>query len=239
MIYIGIDDTDMPGTPGTNQFCRALVKRLSNNFNCRLIVRHQLLFDDRIPYTSKNSSASMQLVPSDPSRHAAAEYLAMLKMQLRTFIKERFLPGSDPGFCMAMEVPADIAQFGQRCQAEVVQQADARQLAQTHGIHLEGCGGSEDGVIGALAAVGLASTGNDGRIVQVGAWADDLSGEQRIDDLQARNVIVRCQESDESIYSGTIDVGKHLRPNYRGDEIVLFATRDDTSSATWHAVRLA
>ena len=241
MIYVGIDDTDMPGTPGTNHFCRALVNRLSSDFHCRLIVRHQLLFDQRIPYTSKNSSASIQLMPHDQSEAKGShrDLLDTLKGQIRAFIQERYLPGSDPGFCVTRHVPAEIAKFGQRCQQDVVKQAEARQLAKTHGIHLEGCGGTEDGVIGSLAAVGLASTGDDGRIVQIGAWPDDLSGHQPVEELRSRDVIVVSHQSNDSITDGTIDIGKRLRPSYRDDRIVLYATRDDLSSEIWHAVRLA
>ena len=103
MIYVGIDDTDMPGTPGTNQFCRALVKRLATDFDCRLIVRHQLLFDRRIPYTSKNSCASLQLLPNDrvAAEGSDVHTLDTLKDEIRAFMVGRYLPGSDPGFCVA------------------------------------------------------------------------------------------------------------------------------------------
>ena len=56
MIYVGIDDTDTVDTPGTNQLAKALVMRLARDYECVSIVRHQLLFDPRIPYTSKNGS---------------------------------------------------------------------------------------------------------------------------------------------------------------------------------------
>ena len=54
MIYVGIDDTDMPGTPGTNQLARRLVAALPAGFALRVALRHQLFFDSRVPYTSKN-----------------------------------------------------------------------------------------------------------------------------------------------------------------------------------------
>src|SRR4051812_31276378 len=43
MIYVGIDDTDTLDDPGTNQLARHLVGELSNEFEARLILRHQLL----------------------------------------------------------------------------------------------------------------------------------------------------------------------------------------------------
>lgn len=236
MIYLGIDDTDMPGTPGTNQFCKMFAKRIEARFRCRLIVRHQLLYDERIPYTSKNSSASMHLEPCGIASADPTSTLKVLIAELRAFVSERFLVGSDPGFAVATKISMDVRQFGKTCQQEVVSQHVARKLACDHLIHLEGCGGTNDGVIGALAAVGLAATGDDGRIVQLADWPDDLCGSQSIATLAARGVTVVSEVSGQAVRTGSIDVGKHLRPNYRNDQAILFAARRKTSS--WQAIRL-
>ena len=63
VIYVGIDDTDVVGSPGTNQLARLLVAAVAGDCRCRRIVRHQLLDDPRVPYTSKNGSASITLEP--------------------------------------------------------------------------------------------------------------------------------------------------------------------------------
>ncbi|MBP1623598.1 MAG: hypothetical protein H6Q07_1618, partial [Acidobacteria bacterium] len=42
MILIGIDDTDIVGTPGTNQLARAILKRLGKMARNSIICRHQL-----------------------------------------------------------------------------------------------------------------------------------------------------------------------------------------------------
>jgi hypothetical protein len=232
---VGIDDTDMPDMPGTNHNARALATHLSGEFRCAVIVRHQLLDDPRVPCTSKNSSASMLL---EPQNGWSVEVLAET---VGDFLRQRLIEGSDPGFCVTPEVPQAIVEFGHRCQKELVRQQEARRLAAAHGIHLEGCGGTEDGVIGALAAVGLLAEGNDGRVVQIGSWPDDLDGPQDIPSLQARDVEVRCLESGRTVTWGTVDVGKHLRPNYRGKKIVLHARPaacDSGASDFWHGVRL-
>ena len=236
MMVLGIDDTDVMGSPGTNQFCRRLVRCLADDFCCRLIVRHQLLRDDRVPYTSKNSCASVQLEPlAEASRQQQIESLAG---QVRQFIHENFVPGSDPGFCIATGlVPVELTSFGQRCQQNVVSQSAARDVAEASKIHLEGCGGTDDGVIGALAAVGLAVTGNDGRVIQIGTWPDDLSGEHSIQRLHERRVDVVHHDDNKPITSGLVNVGKHLRPNYRDHRVVLFALPSAVPSV-WNAVRL-
>jgi hypothetical protein len=235
MIHVGIDDTDVLGAPGTNQFARAFATHVTEQFECVLIVRHQLLQDPRVPCTSKNSAASLLMRPRDGSS------METLAEQLRAFVRRRFVAGSDPGICVTTKVPEALTVFARRCQRELVAQREARRLAERSGVYLRGCGGTDDGVIGALAAVGLAAEGNDGRVVQIGAWPDDLSGPQNIQTLVARDVEVRCLESKRAVRAGLVDVGKHLRPNYRERRIVLFARRAPHPRGTlryWQAVRL-
>jgi tRNA(Ile2) C34 agmatinyltransferase TiaS len=229
VIYIGIDDTDTLETPGTNQLARVLVSRVSKDYDCVLIVRHQLLFDPRIPYTSKNGSASIVLKPRGLSS------LDNLIREFRLLMLDRFNPGSDPGLCVTTSVCDDVREFGLRCKRDIASQEDARQLAAKYGLHLEGLGGTEGGVIGALAAVGLIATGNDGRVVQHGLWPDDLSGQQDVATLHARGVEVKEMGSNRAVTFGTVDVGVHLRPNYRERRVVLFVT---AQGASWQAERL-
>jgi len=234
-IYVGIDDTDVLDSPGTNKLARHLIRSLADDYESILAVRHQLLLDPRIPYTSKNSSASLLFKARGKG---SVEDLAA---KIRTLMLDWFVEGSDPGLCLSSAVPEEITRFGRRCQAEIVVQEDARRLAAEHGIYLEGLGGTEGGVIGALAAVGLVAGGNDGRVVSIGHWPDDLSGPVEFGVLCARGVEVRHAETQEPVRSGRIDVGKHLRPNYRGGRIVLFVTpvpQDPPPAAPWQAVRL-
>ncbi len=234
MIVVGIDDTDMPGTPGTNQLARALVGRIAARYACVRIVRHQLLDDPRVPCTSKNGSASILLQPrtSDP--------VASLVAELRAGIRAWFVAGSDPGLCMTDgdSVPPEVIDFGRRCQRELVDQGEARRIAASVGLYLEGLGGTEGGVIGALAAVGLMACADDGRVVQIGPWPDDLTGLQDVGALHARGVEVRRLDSECVIREGVVDVGKKLRPNVRGGRVVLFVAPASSGSATWQAVRL-
>jgi hypothetical protein len=236
MIYVGIDDTDIKDSPGTNKLARHLIERLHPDYESLVAIRHQLLFDPRIPYTSKNSSASILFRP------AAGGGVKDLTDRIRRLMRAWFVEGSDPGLCVTERVPPEITAFGQRCKAEIVTQYDARSLAAEHGIHLEGLGGTEGGVIGALAAVGLVAGGEDGRVVNIGNWPDDLSGPQEVSTLHDRGVAeIVCMDSHEPITDGCVDVGKHLRPNYRGRRVVLFVTPSPAESrdaTAWQAVRL-
>jgi len=239
VIYVGIDDTDTLDSRGTNQLAKAMSRAVSDEFLCLRILRHQLLEDPRVPCTSKNGSASLVFAPraaGQPERTVAG-----LASRLRGLMQADFIAGSDPGLCVATEVDARIIAFGQQCQRELVSQRQARDLAARHGVFLEGLGGTSDGVVGALAAVGLSATNNDGRVVQWGQWDDDLSGRLPVEVIHRRGIDVQVADSSTSISRGEIDIGNHLRPNWRAGRCVLFAIRDDsqpTSSANWKAVRL-
>ena len=235
MIYVGIDDTDVKDSPGTNKLARWLIQQVQPAYRAVVAVRHQLLFDPRIPYTSKNSSASLLFEPRDDG---SVEDLAE---RLQRLMREWFVSGSDPGLCVAANVPRETTDFGRCCQRDVVRQVDARQLAARHGILLKGLGGTEDGVIGALAALGLIAGGDDGRVVSIGNWPDDLAGIQDVVTLRSRGVAeIRVVGSQETIVSGSVNVGKHLRPNFRGGQIVLFVEPslvEAAETACWQAVR--
>jgi tRNA(Ile2) C34 agmatinyltransferase TiaS len=153
VIHIGIDDTDTPDTEGTNQLARHIARNLPAGFSAELVVRHQLLLDPRIAYTSGNGCASI-LVNAQ-----AGTDTELLLVTVRQAMQQWFKPGSDPGLCMARQVAPELTAFGARCQREPVTQMEARALAAAHGVHLEALGGSEDGVIGALAASSTSPAG--------------------------------------------------------------------------------
>jgi tRNA(Ile2) C34 agmatinyltransferase TiaS len=230
-ILVGIDDTDMPETPGTNQLARRLAELVRSRYRCRRIVRHQLCGDPRIPCTSKNGSASLELMP------LGVHELDWLRDRLRNAMRDAFVPGSDPGLCIAAEVSGEVVAFGQLAQREITTQDVARKLAADAGISLEGLGGTEGGVIGALAAVGLAATGNDGRIVQWGEWPDDLRAIVNVTEILARDVQVQTLHEGQPVTRGTVDLVKKLRPVLREGQAVLSVIRNG-DQADWTAVKL-
>ncbi len=232
MILVGIDDTDTEDSPGTNQVARACVSELGERFFCERIVRHQLLLDPRVPYTSKNSCCSLLVRPAQ----VGEGNLVDLRTRMRNGMQCRFQPGSDPGLCVTEIVPGALEDFGRRCQQLVVAQDDARDLARLHNIPLEGLGGTEDGVIGALAAIGLAATGDDGRVVQIQQRPDDLSGPESVAKIHQAGVD-EIRHGDRIVVSGTVDVGIHLRPNLRGHRIVLFVEPTQGEPEGWTAIR--
>jgi hypothetical protein len=243
VIYVGLDDTDTEGTPGTNQLARRIASALPPGFRLRMVLRHQLLTDPRVPCTTRNGSASLVIRRDEGG--SVADLLLMLRQQLNGW----YVPGSDPGLCLATDgVPAPILAFGRRCQRELVSQDEARALASSHGLHLEAFGGTGDGVIGALAAVGLAAGGNDGRVVHLPGWSwpDPFHGPHDPPALHERGVQeIRLLETGAPVSTGRVDVGKHLRPACRDHLVVLFVRpapdapgRSPRDASDWQAVKL-
>lgn len=224
--FIGLDDTDNLESRGTGHLARVMAEALAQNFHVLGVVRHQLLEDERVPKTSHNSSATI-LFEGDPYP------LTELAEFARKMMRDDFQPGSDPGLCVASEIPDEIIRYGQRAQREFLHQQEPRDLAARHGIHLEGLGGTEGGVIGALASVGLSASGNDGRYVQVGSIRT-LSGLQPLDAVLASGIASIRTLDGQPVSDGLILTDK-MRPARRNGQPILFVEREDDH---WLPVKL-
>jgi hypothetical protein len=233
VIYIGIDDTDIVGSPGTNQLARAIVSALGPAGGRAIICRHQLFFDPRVPYTSQNGSASIQLPRGDAIPRAG------LIDTVRATMRAWFIEGSDPGLAVAASSSPSMDAFAARAKTDVVTQEEARAAAAESGCHLEGLGGTNQGIIGALSAIALAAGGEDGRVVHVEGWPwpDALSGPQRVTAIRERGVAEIRTASGEPFTAGVVDVGKHLRPNWRSGRIVLFVEATPGEVSPWRALK--
>ncbi len=209
MVYIALDDTDTLESRGTGYLAREIAAALAAEYTLLGVTRHQLLRDPRVPCTKNNSSAAILL---------AAEKLELdaLLARAQALMLADFQPGSDPGLCVAAHVPAAITAFGRRAQSEIVTQAEARALAAEHGIRLIGLGGDQGGVIGALAGLGLAASGDDGRYVLVGR-SRELAGLQPIPALLAAGIAAVQTVDGQPVSDGMVQTDK-LRPARRGGQ---------------------
>ena len=155
---VSFDDTDNLETIGTGHVLAGFLAELP----CKTsyITRHQLFVDERVPFTSHNSAMCAQV--------EGEMELAWLIERAAHFLEASRAEGSDPGLCVApLDDIAHIAQlveWGRRAKSEVLFKADAYELAAQCGVHLSEHGGDGQGVVGALAAVGLRLSGNDGRV---------------------------------------------------------------------------
>jgi hypothetical protein len=164
IVYLGIDDTDtLEAEYGTGKLVRWFQNELPQECSCKGVVRQQLFVSDQIPYTSHNSAACMIVdMPADDG------LLDTLIERAVGHLERHFLTGSDPGLCVAAAGEKALTQlidFGLRCTRSVSTQRQAVKVA--HSVHLSGHGGTNDGIIGAAAAVGLTASGWSGRFIEM------------------------------------------------------------------------
>ncbi len=232
VIYIGVDDTDILGSAGTGRVARGLAKHLEAMGKVRSlgVSRHQLLVDDRIRYTSHNSSKGIAVETDRPASDLYEPGIA--------YMSGCYQVGADPGlcFCPTEVVNQEILDFGKRACASVLTKEEAVSLARKHGVFLKELGGSGEGVIGALAAVGLRAGGNDGRLVDL-KGIHDITGRLTVAELLRRTDIDRVQDTDGRVLKDheVIDSQDRIRPSLLGGRPVLRVEPDPGSGAarTW------
>jgi len=222
--FLGVDDTDVVGhKPGTGRLARELGAHLEQQGPVRLggVVRQQLLVDPRIPYTSHNSPACLMLRVADAD-NGAVRWLFEVAAH---YVAARSAPGSDPGLCLAKAtaVGGDVQDFGALATAEVVRKADALALAARAGILLEELGGTGDGVIGALAGVGLTASGHAGRFLEYSGGLRELGEHVQAGALRRRGIaLLNLAPNAELILDeAMIWTGNRLRPRLLGGRPVL------------------
>ncbi|MDY0042718.1 MAG: hypothetical protein RBS57_20595 [Desulforhabdus sp.] len=182
--YIGFDDTDsLDSDRGTGKLARWFQGQLPEECCMWGVVRQQLLVHESIPYTSHNSSACFIVeIPE-------LNFLSELVCRAARHLERHAFEGSDPGLCVTYEgdpaLPRLIT-FSQKCTSQVVSQRDAMEA--TRSMHLSGHGGTNDGIIGAAAAVGLTAHGWSGRFIEFGKLRD-LPERVRVSELEKCNIL--------------------------------------------------
>lgn len=220
-LYLGIDDTDTRESRGTGRLARTIAAELTRSYTVTGVTRHQLFVHPAVPYTSHNSSAVIHI--QDTGNGIAADVFATAR---ETMLAD-FIEGSDPGVCVAAdpEINGDLSCFGFAAKTSIVTQDEARRLAREAGILLEGLGGTEDGVIGALAGVGLAASGNDGRFVQKGTTRD-LRGTQTVAAILASGVDRVMTMGGAVVEEGVVTLRKFPKPACIGGKAILYVEAD-------------
>jgi hypothetical protein len=213
-LYVGIDDTDTLDNPGTGRIARALASRFGSECIIRGVTRHQLYVHPDIPYTSHNSCAVIHCKGGDPEK---------IFTLAREMILEYHAEGSDPGLAVAdaSSLGPSVVAFGLDAKKVILTQVQAREIAEHSGILLEGLAGTEGGIIGALAGIGLASTGNDGRFVLKGNLRR-LQGTQDVKTLLKDGVDLIMTPDGRSITEGNIRFRKFPKPAFVRNKAVLF-----------------
>ena len=225
-LLIAIDDTDNaePGCVGTGRLARMLASELCARdlAGSATVTRHQLLVHPAIPFTSHNSAACIEAdgarVPLDELGRAARE-----------FVLAHPNAGANPGLCvMAPEaVPSALLEFGKRAQSEVLALESADDLAARLDGMVWWCGETGQGRIGAMAAVALRRSGEDGRFIGL-PGIRGLEGVIPVREIVARSGVERVEtlEGEPLGDDDRVDTGGWVRPSLRGGRAVLRVRRD-------------
>ncbi len=162
IIFLSIDDTDNPESIGTGKLTQLLCDEIKRNSwgQCSGISRHQLHVHKDIPYTSHNSAMCLEMDIAQEQLHSIINFS-------KQFLENKSSNGSNPGLgVLVVETGFSydpLIEFGFKAKQEVVSKEEALNLAFDIGLNLYELGGTGQGVIGALAGIGLRLNGNDGR----------------------------------------------------------------------------
>jgi tRNA(Ile2) C34 agmatinyltransferase TiaS len=230
-IYVGFDDTDnLDADQGTGKLARWFEDKLPNDCRLEGVLRQQLLMHENIPYTSHNSAACMILNAPDPTlmQKLVANAIAHLEMHS--------LQGSDPGVCVVCDGDPSLPgliEFGYLCTRKIVTQKDAIQAASSS--HLSGHGGTNDGIIGAAAAVGLTASGWSGRFIEYGRLRD-FPEQISVSELERSNMRVVSVDRDAKVPApdDLVYTKGWLRPRLWGDRAVVLVV--PIEEGAWESV---
>jgi hypothetical protein len=217
-VYIGFDDTDhVDADRGTGKLARWFKHELPKGCRVWGVVRQQLLVHDDIPYTSHNSSACAVVDVEDGS------LVGGLISRAVEHIERYALDGSDPGLCVTHEGDPGISRliaFSRKCTSEVVTQKEALKAASN--MHLSGHGGTNQGIIGAAAAVGLTADGWSGRFIEFGKLRD-VQNRVSVSELERLSVTVVSLDRDSRVPApeDIVLTKNWLRPRLWGNRAIL------------------
>lgn len=221
LTLICIDDTDNINTRGTGKLAAILAQIIEDRGwgQGNVITRHQLYVHPDVPYTSHNSS--MCFVSDIKSQN-----LENLISFTSDFLVQESAEGSDPGLCVAVadsigKVDA-LVDFGQRAKVSVLTKAEAYDLASELGLHLSEHGGTGQGVVGALAGVGLRLGGNDGR-VRGKLEIQSNNGIVTVQEILKQTTVVQVQSLEGAVLGqdDLVKLGDKVKAIMRGGNLVL------------------
>lgn len=237
-LLLALDDTDNLESPGTGFRARELAALLvaDDLAEALAITRHQLLVDPAIPYTSHNSSACIVLGGVSGGDGAAAVFSLACDYLARTAAV-----GSDVGVCMLRrgQVNEALVQWGRDAQQSVLTLEAARALARDRQLVHAELSGTGGGLIGALAAIGLHATGNDGRLLWLRGLRAAAGRQMSIAEL-ARDCAVSCETVCGERVGEALDrveLGDWPRAIYRRHQpILLVESNHESTNVAWRCV---
>jgi hypothetical protein len=226
-IFIGIDDTDTATSKGTGFLSRELAKKIESNNLGKVvnITRHQLFVSDKIKYTNRNNSACI-------------EVLTCQKELLIKFCREIILDAtgseSKPVIVYAESniISKNIIDFGCKAKTSVQNIKDAVKLAKDSELIVDFLRSGKNGIIGAIAAIGLRATGNDGRVIWVNGYEiKGLAGTYMVGEVYCRTHVdaIRTADGYKVPTNASIDFDdKTIKPVFK-DNTITFLVEEITN----------
>ena len=234
-IFVCIDDTDNLESRGTGELASLLAHEVNKNGwgKSSYITRHQLLIHPDVPYTSHNSSMCF-------SADVGEAHIETLISHAAVFLEKESAEGADPGLCIAvaerLERLEELMAFGLKAKQVVITKREAYELAEQPGIHLSAHGGTGDGVIGALAGVGLRLSGNDGR-VRGGLMLGPVNSVSRVCEIYAHPYVeeVRSLDGHSLQDEEMVELGEKIKTVLLDGKAVLLVMpyQCETNNAQW------
>ena len=234
-VFVCIDDTDNLESRGTGHLASLLADGLENRGweKGHFITRHQLFVHPDVPYTSHNRamcfSADFEISSLNTFIDHASE-----------FLEKESAKGSDPGLCVApidrLSSSLQIIGFGLKAKKNVLTKQEAYRLARQLNIHLSEHGGTGDGVIGALAGVGLRFGGNDGR-VRGKLRIESTNGTARVCDIRSQTIVESVKALSGKIIEDNdlVKLGEKVKAVFLNGSPVLLVSPIETAAdgANW------
>jgi hypothetical protein len=226
---IGIDDTDNADSRGTGFHSRQLSHQLEASGYAEVtgITRHQLFVNSAIRYTSQNSSACIGLYTDN---------ISILIEICENYLIKNSATGSDAGLCIlpGSSIGNSILDWGSKAKNTLLYMDEARSIATRSDIYLKGFTGTHEGIIGALAAVGLRASGNDGRFI----WRKGKKELRELEPgiIQIENLIKELELDAVETIDGkmpslrdNIYINEWVRPILKNQKAILIADKTENN----------
>ena len=208
---IGIDDTGYLDQHLTTKLMRSWLSQMIEQslIHSEGITRHQLFESEKISSSYKNRSLAFTFNTS--------QSIFEIEDQLVDFIRTASSPHANPAIAILSRHSDSLhaLAFGRRCKNELLKLSDSEQYASESNVLLRGLGGNRNGMIGALAAVGLRAGGGDGIFVHIDGL-EGLKGDQSAGDIRNNSAlqhIVDISSGEELDRDDMVKIDSYLRPN--------------------------
>jgi len=240
LTFIGIDDTDtrkekVSGTGrGTGRVAREAARALLNaGYDVLWVLRHQMLKSERISTPGNNSSKSVTLKVR--SREDAEHALRIVTNVVQVLAA----PDSNAGLALLVGTPppSKALYLAVKAKRELVGLNEVLRVASIYGIRVIKLLGNGSGIVGAFAAAVLASTGNDGRVLDIPSTGirnlkDELIPVKKLLELGVAEV--RRLDGAKLGEHEVIKLG-NVKPVLRDFKPVLYVER---AGLAWQAVKI-